>query len=1132
MTRNVDQLRSIQTFEELIPFLEDDLDWPFPHGSQDYEFDDLTFEYTPDELGLEDEYAAKIKRIHQLRPLVSGQPWGIFFVEFENKKLPIVVLRRILSHLVLKQRKSANPADRARWNAGDLLFISAFAEEGTLEREIAFAHFHQDPGDQPTLRVLGWDGGDTPLKLEHVSQILKHRLSWPRNPTDHVAWRKQWAGAFRHSIGQQIRTADLLAQELARVARNIRDAAMALMKVESSRGPLRRMHEAFRIALIHDLTQEGFADTYAQTITYGLLTAAISRTDRSAGADGTFVLAEDVHNMVPITNPFLKEMLESFLKVGGRGTSKQPGLDFDELGVQEVVEMLRSSEIDLPAVLDDFGNRNPGEDPVIRFYEDFLKAYDKELKIKRGVFYTPQPVVSYIVRSVHELLQTEFGLADGLASTITWGEMAVQMGTVGKPFTIPEGTSPNSHFVVILDPATGTATFLVEVIDLVFKTMTKKWRAERLTPLQQREEWNRYVPTALLPRLYGYELMMAPYAIAHMKLGLKLHETGFDFSSEERVRVYLTSALEPGTTVASQLTLADWIPALAKEAEAVARVKELQRFTVFLGNPPYASISSNMAEWIREETNTYLLIEGTKIEEKSKRNHLQNDYIKFFRIADICAALSPIAICGYITSNSYLDGRTLRGLRWNLLQTYQQISILNLFGDSKKRNASSGDENVFDITEGVAVVFALRDTRRVASTVLYGELQGSRADKYKVLLGNTIQGTSLNIVPAVRPHFLFTNADDALRQEFMSLGPSMDRIYGVSGAGVKSNRDEFATSYDQNALITRMGEFADRTISDDTIRKDYGLKDNYAWKLPKAREDFRSRPISDDKIANITYRPFDTRFIYYDKAIVFNPRFQIMNHMLPGKNTAIVSIGQNESMVWNHAFVSRSLVEIKMATHYGASVVFPQRLYPSTTLWGKSADASTSNLTTEAKVLKRVLRSEKISESEDDVAIGNYVYAILYSNSYRTRYAGPLMMEFPRVPERPKSGLLKVLIDFGARLMSLHLLEAKSLSTPRANFSGSHDPIVEKISYRENVVYLDKQLSNAFHGISEAVWEFRIGGYQVCEKWLKDRKGEALSIGEINIYCKIVTSISETIELMRNIDAAIEEHGGWPGAFA
>ena len=204
-------------------------------------------------------------------------------------------------------------------------------------------------------------------------------------------------------------------------------------------------------------------------------------------------------------------------------------------------------ETDLPAILRDFGNRTRGEDPVIHFYEHFLKAYDKKLKVRRGVFYTPQPVVSYIVRSVHELLQTEFGLEDGLASTVTWGEMA-QRHTELK---IPEGVQETEPFVNILDPATGTATFLVEVIAVIHKTMMEKWKQQGLTEAQRQNAWNNYVPKHLLPRLYGYELMMAPYAIAHMKIGLKLYETGYRFGSDERARIYLTNALEPPSNLQS-----------------------------------------------------------------------------------------------------------------------------------------------------------------------------------------------------------------------------------------------------------------------------------------------------------------------------------------------------------------------------------------------------------------------------------------------------------------------------------------------------------------------------------------------------------------------------------------------------
>ncbi len=577
MPTSAEHLRTIKTFAHLVRYLEDELDWPL----EQYGFEDLTFEYAPEEVGLREAEAAKVKAIHQLRPLPGGLPWGIFLIEFESRRLPVVVLRRILSHLVIKKRASANRADRAAFQANDLLLITAFGEETSDQREIAFAHFHQAAGDLPTLRVLGWDGADTPLKLASVAATLRDRLHWPNEPVDHERWRAQWTGAFRHRLGHSIKTADALAEALAALARQIRDAALTLIAHEAEQGPLRRLHQAFRTALIHDLSEADFADTYAQTITYGLLTAAISRTEMSEGRHGTALLAENVADIVPVTNPFLKEMLQTFLTVGGR----QGGIDFDELGIQDVVELLRSDETDLPAVLRDFGNRTQGEDPVIHFYEHFLSAYNKKLKVQRGVFYTPQPVVSYIVRSVHELLQTEFGLEDGLASTVTWGEMQEKQPDVN----IPEGVPADSPFVQILDPATGTATFLVEVIAVIHRTLTAKWTAQQLTEKQQLAAWNEYVPKHLLPRLHGYELMMAPYAIAHMKIGLKLHETGYRFQSEERVRVYLTNALEPASDAAKQQQFEALAPALAHEAQTVNAVKREKRFTVVVGNPPYSN---------------------------------------------------------------------------------------------------------------------------------------------------------------------------------------------------------------------------------------------------------------------------------------------------------------------------------------------------------------------------------------------------------------------------------------------------------------------------------------------------------------------------------------------------------------
>jgi hypothetical protein len=527
-------IQTIKNFHQLIKYLRTDLGWPV----DEEQADDLVFEYDADELGLDKDSAVKVRSAKQLRPLVSGQPWGIFWVDFEPKKLPVTVMRRILNQLVAKKR--GGKSSQATWNLDDLLFISAVGSEKSDQREITFAHFHQEQGDLPTLRVLGWDGADTVLKIDYVAQTLKEKLRWPQNPKDVEAWRNEWAGAFKHRLGHTVRTADELANALAALASNIRGAAQTLMEHESEAGRLRKLHKAFQTALIHDLSEEDFADTYAQTITYGLLTAAVSRT---SGA----LVADDIAAMVPNTNPFLREMLPIFLHAGGRkGKADKGGIDFDELGIQDVVELLRSDDTDLQAVLRDFGNKTQSEDPVVYFYEHFLTAYDKALRMQRGVFYTPKPAVSYIVRGVHELLQSEFGLEDGLAATATWGEMA----RAHPEIKIPKGVRADSFFVTVLDPATGTATFLVEVIEVIYQTMTARWKKQGLNAEKIRAAWNEYVPQALLPRLYGYELMMAPYSIAHMKLGLKLFETGYTFASEQRANIYLTNALEEPSQLA------------------------------------------------------------------------------------------------------------------------------------------------------------------------------------------------------------------------------------------------------------------------------------------------------------------------------------------------------------------------------------------------------------------------------------------------------------------------------------------------------------------------------------------------------------------------------------------------------
>jgi hypothetical protein len=662
-------LREIKTFTQLVKYLRDAMNWPIENDSFE-DVDDLFYDYTAEELGIDAKNSAKIRNIKRLRPLTANQPWGIFFVEFEPKKLPVVALRRILGQVVVKKRTSAKAAERSAWNADDLLFISNYGEGDA--RQITFAHFSQPQGknDLPALKVLGWDNLDTAGHLDIVARELTEHLSWPEDDSNAKAWRDQWRSAFTLGHREVINTSKQLSIALAKLATNIRKRINTALKVETERGPLTKLMNAFRESLLHDLKPDDFADMYAQTIAYGLLSARIANPESNTADD----FARHMR-----TNPFLKELMETFLHVGGRrGKKGDADIDFDELGVNEVMEMLDSPDTNMAAVVADFGDKNPQEDPVIHFYELFLKEYDARKRMQRGVFYTPRPVVSYIVRSVDELLRTEFGLEDGLADTTTWGEMARRHDDL----KIPQDTPPDQPFVQILDPACGTGTFLVEVIDVIHQKLTTKWKAEGHHEKGMVEQWNAYVANFLLPRLHGYELMMAPYAIAHLKIGIKLHETGYGFASDVRAGVFLANALEPAQR---QLNLPEFAP-LAREAGAVNAVKRTKQFTAVIGNPPYSKASQNLGEQFRALIEPFRTFSGERIKEPGAilfERDINNDYIKFLGLDRSLVEGSPIGILGIITSNSYLDGKNFRGVRDALGNNFDKLAVVNLHGDSR-----------------------------------------------------------------------------------------------------------------------------------------------------------------------------------------------------------------------------------------------------------------------------------------------------------------------------------------------------------------------------------------------------------------------------------------------------------------
>ncbi len=1117
------KLANIRTFPQLVAYLRDEMNWPIEDGGA---FEDLTFDYLPEELGIDPKTAAKIQEIKRLRPLSPKQPWGIFFVKFEPKRLPVVALRRILGQVALKKRASANSAERAAWAADDLLFVSNYGEGE--ERQISFAHFAraQDGHDLPTLKVLGWDNRDTVLHLDAVARELTEHLAWPDDDRDAEAWRAHWSAAFTLGHREVVTTSKQLSIRLAGLARNIRDRIKTALAIETDKGPLTRLMKAFQEALVHDIDSDGFADMYAQTIAYGLLSARIAAPHRKTADDFAAHMR---------TNPFLRELMETFLKVGGRrGKAGGPGIDFDELGVSEVVELLDAANME--AVVRDFGDRNPQEDPVIHFYELFLKEYDAKKRMQRGVFYTPRPVVSYIVRSVDELLRTEFGLTDGLADTTSWREMAKRH----KDLKIPEGVSPDQDFVQILDPATGTGTFLVEVIDLIHKTLVAKSKAQGHGEKKIDALWNEYVPKHLLTRLHGYELLMAPYAIAHLKIGLKLYETGYRFGSDERARVYLTNALEPAQDFSGRFDFA--VPALAHEAEAVAAIKRNQLFTAVIGNPPYSQMSQNLNEGARLLVAPYRSCDGEKISERGAiafERNIQDDYIKFLRLGEIAIEAVRVGIAGLITNHAYLSNITLRGVRAHLRESFSTVLVLDLHGNSKVNEQPPegvSDQNVFDIQQGVAISLLARMAAAARpALVATADLWGTRADKYRVLADPGWKPHFQTLHPRA-PQYLFRQQDDTLADEYQAF-VSLTELLPVFGSAITTARDHVVVDFEDVPLIRRLKLFQDRSLSDIDLLGDLGISESAIWKVAQARAALKGVELAAT-IVDVDYRPFDRRRLSYHNALVSSPRHPTMDHMSEKGSIALAVCRQQGVPGFRHVFVSKHRFDEGLVSNRSRekTACFPLWLHEDSGLFLRGQTRPNVSVSAALKLARWEGAEWRPDEREaieqlSPRAVFNYIYAVLSSPGYRTRYEAFLQKDFPRVPSAGTSQLFHELAALGRALVALHLLESPKLDRTITEYLGGRAPEVEKVSWSKSTVWLDKAQTTGFKGVREEVWNFHIGGYQVCEKWLKDRKGRTLSKNDIAHYQKIVVALSETIRLMKEIDEVIEQHGGWPGAF-
>ncbi len=912
--------------------------------------------------------------------------------------------------------------------------------------------------------------------------------------------------------GQTIKSSTRLAKIMAGKARLIRDAlAQLLILDEDESTELGGQYKAFKKALIHDVTKAGFADIYAETIVYGMFAA------RYHDPTPENFSRQEALELLPKSNPFLRKLF-SFIATND--------LDADVSWIiDELARVFQATRVD--NIMGRWSDANDKRDPFLHFYETFLAEYNPDKRKARGVWYTPEAVVNFIVRAVDDVLKEEFGLPLGLADT---SKISVEVDTgqtkevtrKGVKTRVPKMEKRELHRVQILDPATGTGTFLAEVV----KQITPRIKAVN------EGGWSKYVERDLLPRLHGFELLMASYAMCHMKLDMMLTETGYKPTSETppRLSVYLTNSLEEGERIEADLfPMTRW---LSDEAAGASEIKRDKPIMCIIGNPPYSGISQNMGAFAQSLIEPYKYIDGVHF--KERKHWLHDDYVKFIALSEKMIQENGEGVLAFITNHGYLDNPTFRGMRWHLLQTFDRVDVIDLHGSAKKQVAPDGknDQNVFDIQQGVAIILARKMRGNVKSekeaSVFFSEYWGSRKEKSSQLEEDSIGSNHISVNPQA-PFFLFTPHLDDTANDYFGW-PKMNDLFSSGSMGIQTSRDHFAIQFDKSELISKLDTFRSSELSDDAIRTllfsrkksgKYLAGDTRGWRIADKRKELREG-FDESNILKIDYRPFDKRWTYYSDLVIDWTRQPTMKHFLTGRNLAILFPRQLSGDDFHHALITDSVCEMCVISNKTKeqNAVFPLYLYPD-----PDDLEQTRRVNMDPKIRKGIEDAavHPTRGRPDEVAIFDYIYGVLHCPAYREAYAEFLKIDFPRVPYPSSPDRFWDISAKGRELRELHLMDGvdAGLAYP---FKGEGDNEVETIgkkSYKltnEGVGQVWINESQYFDGVPQTAWDFYIGGYQPAQKWLKDRKGRELSFDDVMHYRKIVHILLETDRIMKTIE--------------
>ncbi len=878
-----------------------------------------------------------------------------------------------------------------------------------------------------------------------------------------------------------IKTAEELTEYMAKRTHMIRYSFGRGMTDTRPFEALVKQHKLFDKVLVKGISPDEFIDIYAQTITYGILIAKLRNK-----ADTKFI-RQNIPSLLPTTYPFLKKL---FLFIASDDLNN--ALDW---AIDDLITLYRAA--DVTGIMATYGQGSGREDPFLHFYEDFLYAYNPEERKNSGVYYTPKPVVDFIVREVDWVLKNKFDLPEGLANSektnVPW-----------KTDKVGDLDRRDVHKVQILDPATGTGTFLAQTIRHIAKQVKTSAPGN----------WDAYVDNDLLPRLHGFEYMMAPYAMSYLKLDMVLADLDYTSLEEnpKRMSIYLTNSLTDTAKDIPDLSFNDW---LAEEVEGAANIKDNYPIMCIMGNPPYSGESTNKDPWIMRLMEDYK--KSPQLKKPAQAKWINDDYVKFIRMAQHMVDKNGEGVVGMITNHGYLDNPTFCDMRSQLMKSFDGIYVLDLHGNSRKKEVAPNgdpDKNVFDIMAGVSIIIAWKKkqaegTEKPLAQFFRGDLWGEREEKFKALQTESLDSGLFEQIEPRKPDYFFKSVDYDLLEEYRK-GFKITEFMLNNAPGIVTTHDQFAISWDAPDARQKIEDFL-TTETEAEARQLWRLCSQNQWNYDKAKTEL-SKNKWHDKVVEISYRPFDTRTTVYNSHVAVHRRDKrIMRHFLEGDNLGLL-VKRQCKQDFSYAFITDKIAEsCVFESAYANNSVLPLYLYPDETSLDKTIRINME------PTIRKVIEGVAIDSEHgkpDEYAIFDYIYGLLHALKYRERYAEFLKEDFPYIPYPKDSAEFWHLSSVGTKLRKLHLMEGWD-SPAVYTFTGKGDGIVQRAKFNDGKVWIND--TQYFDSVPESAWDFYIGGRKPAQKWLSERRRRALNQNDITHYQKIIAVLVQTEQTMQTI---------------